>query len=106
LLQSLLSEAPIYRDLEQMKLADELGRMAELRGGDDPLVAELLVGKGPRQRAAELLAGTQLDNVAFRKSLVEGGRTVTLASEDSMIALARQLEPEYRRLRELNEQLD
>ena len=106
LLQSLLSEAPIYRDLEQMKLADELGRMAELRGGDDPLVAELLVGKGPRERAAELLAATKIDDVAFRKSLVEGGNTATLASEDALVALARQLEPEYRRLRELNEQLD
>ncbi len=106
LLQSLLSEAPIYRDLDQMKLADELGRFAELRGGDDPLVAELLVGKGPRQRAAELIAGTKIDDVAFRKSLIEGGRTVTLASDDSLIALARLLEPEYRRLRELSEQLD
>lgn len=106
LLQSLLSEAPIYRDLEQMKLADELSRMAELRGGDDPLVAELLVGKGPRDRAAELLAATKIDEVAFRKSLIEGGKTVTLASDDALIELARLLEPEYRRLRELNEQLD
>src|SRR5690606_19930566 len=90
LLQSLLSEAPIYRDLEQMKLADELGRMAELRGGDVPLVAELLVGKGPRERAAESLAATKVDDVAVRKSLVEGGNTATLASEDALVALARQ----------------
>ncbi len=106
LLQSLLSEAPIYRDLDQMKLADELGRMAELRGGDDPLVASLLVGQGPRQRAADLMAETKIDDLEYRKRLVEGGKTMTLVSEDAMIRLARLLEPEYRRIRELNEKLE
>lgn len=89
-----------------MKLADELGRMAELRGGDDPLVASLLVGRGLRERAAELVADTQIDDVELRKRLVEGGKTATLASDDPMIRLARLLEPEYRRLRELNEELE
>ncbi len=105
-MQSLMSEAPIYRDLEQMKLADELSRFAELRGGDDKLVAEMLVGKGPRQRAAELIAETKVDDLEFRKRLVEGGKTVVLATADPMIRLARVLEPEYRRLRELNERLE
>jgi len=105
-MQSLMSEAPIYRDLEQMKLADELSRFTELRGGDDPLVAELLVGIGPRQRAADLIAQTKVDDLEFRKKLVDGGKTVVLASNDPMVRLARVLEPEYRRLRELNERLE
>lgn len=105
-MQSLMSEAPIYRDLEQMKLADELSRFAELRGGDDKLVSEMLVGKGPRQRAAELIAETKVDDLEFRKKLVEGGKTVVLASNDPMVRMARVLEPEYRRLRELNERLE
>lgn len=105
-MQSLMSEAPIYRDLEQMKLADELSRFTELRGGDDKLIAEMFVGKGPRQRAAELIAETKVDDLEFRKRLVEGGKTVVLASTDPMIRLARILEPEYRRLRELNERLE
>ncbi len=106
LLRRLLSEAPIYRDLEQMKLADELGRFAELRGGDDPLVAEMLVGKSPRQRATDLLAGTKIDEPEFRKELIDGGKTVVLASDDTLVRLARILEPEYRRLREANERLE
>lgn len=105
-LQSLMSDAPIYRDLELMKLADELSRFAELRGGDDKLVAEMLVGKGPRQRAAELIAETKVDDLDFRKRLVDGGKTVVLASSDPIIRLARILKPEYRRLRELNERLE
>ncbi|TVP98079.1 MAG: S46 family peptidase [Planctomycetaceae bacterium] len=106
LLRGLLSEAPIYADLEQFKLADELTRLAESRGADDPLVVELLVGKGPRQRAAEMVQATELFDKGFRQSLVDGGKTAVLASSDPLIRMARLLEPEYRRLRELNDRLE
>lgn len=106
LLQALLSEAPIYRDLEHAKLTDELGRIIELRGANDPLVVKMLNGKGPRDRAAELIAGTKIDEVEFRKSLVDGGETAVNATNDTMIALAKLLESEYRRIRQQNEKLD
>ncbi len=73
LLQELTSSAPIYRDLEQAKLADELGRLVELRGGDDELVGKVLDGKSPRERAAELIAGTWPDEVPSRQKLIDGG---------------------------------
>jgi hypothetical protein len=106
LLQGLLSTAPVYSDLEQVKLADELSRLIESRGAEDSLVVEVLRGRGPRERAAELIAGTKLADVAARQSLVDGGQTVVLASDDSMIELARTLETEYRRLRKRNEEIE
>lgn len=106
LLQSLLSEAPLYRDLELTKLTDELGRITELRGANDPLVVKMLSGKGPRARATELLAGTKVDDLAVRKKLVDGGADAIAASDDSLIALAKLLEPEYRRIRQQNEKLE
>ncbi len=106
LLQGLLSDAPIYRDLELAKLADELGRMVELRGADDPAVVQMLGGKGPRDRAAELLNGTKLDDIAYRQSIVDGGLTAVAESSDPLVALARELVGEYRRIRELNEKLE
>ena len=106
LLQDLLSEAPIYEDLERAKLADELARFVEVRGGDDPLVAEVLSGQGPRQRAAQLASQTELDEVAARQKLVDGGRTAVLSSEDPLIRLALLMEESYRQLREKQEQLD
>ncbi len=106
LLQRLLSEAPLYRDLEMTKLADELGRMIELRGANDPLVVSMLSGKGPRDRAAELIAGTKIDEVPFRKQLIDGGEAAIAASTDSMVKLARLVESEYRRIRQENEKLD
>ncbi len=106
LLQDLLSEAPIYEDLERAKLADELSRFVEQRGADDLLVAQVLAGQGPRQRAGDLIAATQLADVAQRQALVDGGRTAVLASKDPLIGLALLLEPEYRRLRKRREELE
>ena len=105
LLQELTSSAPIYRDLEQVKLADELSRLIELRGAEDELIVQILAGKGPRARAVELLAGSKLDEVPERQKLIDGGINAVNASADKMIELAQILQPEYRRIRAINEQL-
>ena len=47
--QQLFSPAPIYDDLERVKLADSLSLLVERRGGDDPLVQQVLDGQGPRR---------------------------------------------------------
>jgi hypothetical protein len=104
--QRLLSPAPIYRDLERAKLADEISRLVELRGADDELVRAVLDGKGPRQRAAELVANTRLDEVATRQALIDGGIDNVMASDDPMIRLAKIVEPEYRRIRDRNEEIE
>ena len=106
LVQDLLSEAPIYDDLERVKLADEISRMVEHRGGDDPLVAEVLDGKSPRERAAELVEGTKLSDVPVRKEYLDGDLTKIESSDDPMIQLARRLEDEYRKIRTTSEELD
>lgn len=106
LLQSLLSTAPIYADLEQVQLADELARLIQWRGGDDPLVQQILDGKSPRELAAALVGGTKLSEVDQRKKLVDGGKEAVESTNDPLIGLARTLEPEYRRIHELNEEID
>ncbi len=106
LLQELLSTAPIYADLEQVKLADELASMIERRGADDRLVVELMSGRGPRERAADLVKQTTLFDVDVRRQLIDGGIDRVLASNDPMIKLARKMEEEYRRLRKLNEEIE
>ena len=105
LLQQLLSPAPMYPDLEQALLADSLASFSELRGGDNEWVQKALAGKGPRARAAELVNGTQLGEVAARRALVEGGQAAIAASQDPMIQLARLMEPEARRLRTIREEM-
>src|SRR2546423_1246068 len=73
--------------------------MVELLGANDPLVKQVLNGKTPEARAAELIDGTKLKDVAFRKQLAEGGKQAVDASNDPMIALARLVDPKARELR-------
>ncbi len=105
LLQDLFSPAPIYPDKAKAELADSLALFVERRGGDDPLVAQVLDGKSPEARAAELVDGTGLVEVDFRKQLADGGRKAIESSADPLIRLARLMEPEARRLRQEQEEL-
>jgi hypothetical protein len=97
--QALFSEAPIYDDLEAVKLADSLGLLAETLGINHDLVRGILAGRSPRERARELVRGTALKEVAVRKKLFEGGQAAIDASGDPMIGLAKSIDPAARRLR-------
>ncbi len=100
----LFSDAPIYEDLETVQLADSLGMMAEVLGGENEIVQMVLAGKSPRDRAAELVQGTALKDVAVRKRLADGGLKAIQDSSDPMIQLARLIDPETRRVRQAFEQ--
>ena len=106
LLQQLYSEAPIYPDLEQVLLADSIAKTLEQRGFDDPLCQEILAGKSPADRAAELIGGTELLSVENRKTIAAGGIDAIHNSQDPLIQLARIINPEVRRIRTITDQLD
>jgi hypothetical protein len=102
--QMLFSEAPIYDDLETLKLADGLSFWMTEAGADDPLVVKVLAGKSPRDRAAEIIAGTKLKDVSVRRELASGGFDAIAASQDAMIELARMVDEPARRVRKTFEQ--
>jgi hypothetical protein len=102
--QELFSTAPIYDDVQTVLLADSLGMLLEKKGTNDPLVKQVLAGKSPQQRAAELVRGTKLADVAVRRRLAEGGLKAIEASEDPMIRLARLVDPASRAIRSRFEQ--
>jgi len=102
--QDLFSEAPIYKDLETVKLADSLALLMETLGADDETVKKALAGKSPRARAAELINGTRLDDVGVRKALASGGAAAIEASTDPMIAFARLVDAPARALRKTYEE--
>jgi hypothetical protein len=93
--QELYSEAPIYDDLETVELTDSLSHWVEVEGADDPLVKQVLAGKSPQQRAAELVRTSKLRDVATRKRMAEGGA----AASDPMIEVARIVDARSRQLR-------
>ena len=101
--QQLFSAAPIYDDLETLKLADSLSMLVEKMGADNELVEKILAGKSPRDRAAELIHGTKLRSVEDRKRLAAGGVKGIEASADPMIQLALLVDPKSRAVRKRDE---
>jgi hypothetical protein len=106
LLQELLSEAPLYEDLERVQLADELARLIDDRGGNDPIVALALAGKNPKERANQLIDQTELFSLETRKKLAAGGLAGIMDSKDPMIQLARSMETEYRKVHEAMDSIE
>ena len=91
--QRLFSATPSYKDLEKLMLADSLADMQEQQP-NDPVLVKALAGKSPKDRAAELIDGSKLDDPAFRKQLYEGGEAAVSASSDPLIVLMRTIEPD------------
>jgi hypothetical protein len=95
----LFSPAPIYPELERVRLAGSLSFLAEQLGGEHPLVKKVLDNHSPADRAAALIGGTKLADVAERKRLAGEGQKAIDDSDDPLIALAKLVDDEARKLR-------
>jgi hypothetical protein len=89
--------------LQQLRLADSLTYLAEQLGYDNPMVQRVLAGKSPQERATDLILGSKLKDVAVRKKLWEGGKAAIEAANDPMIAVAKAIDAEARKLRKVIE---
>ncbi len=99
----IFSDEPIYDDYEILKLADSLTLLASTFGADNEMVRKILAGKSPKERAFELVSGTKLKDVAVRKQLYAGGKAAVDASTDSMIEIARLVDPYARKIRKVSD---
>jgi hypothetical protein len=97
--RQMASEAPIFPGNEQAKLEATLAVMVKMLGENNALVKQILAGKAPKARAAELIAGTKLGDAATRKALLAGGKPAVDASTDSFVAIARLIDARARELR-------
>jgi hypothetical protein len=97
----LFSEEPIYDDYEQLRLADSLMCLAEQLGYDNPVVQKVLAGKSPQDRAADLVLGSKLKDVAVRNRLFDGGKPAVDSASDPMILLAKAIDSDARKLRKV-----
>jgi len=93
----LFSPAPIYKDLEEATLAGTLQMSLEELGPDDEFIKIVLNGRSPEEVAKDLINGSKLDDVEFRKSLIEGGEKAVKKCKDPLIVLARKLDPIWRK---------
>ena len=97
--QSLLSDAPIYPELEKLTLTFSLTKMREALGPDHPYVRKTLGKQSPAQLAAELIDRSGLANGDVRKRLLDGGQAAIDASTDPMIAFVRTIDDDMRAAR-------
>ena len=101
--QELFSEAPVYGALGKLMLAQVFTEMRDTLGLSDPVVKQILAGRTPAEAAEAYVSGSKLHSAAERKRLFEGGQKAIDASTDTMIALARLVDPRARELRKRNE---
>lgn len=116
----MLSNAPVYKELEIAKLTWSLTKIREDLSPDHPMVKKMLGQKSPAEVAKALVDGTRLDLLAApepgkdpktgkplpatpdtfsRTALFNGGKAVIDASKDPMIEFARSFDAEARAIR-------
>ncbi len=99
----LFSTSPIYDDYEILRLTDSLTDFAEKFGANDPLVKQALAGKSTHARAVELVSGTKLKDVAFRKDLYTKNAKALSAAHDPILDLARLVDGPARNVRKIHD---
>jgi hypothetical protein len=90
---ALLSDAPLYPELEEAVLGGWLEAARRALGDDDPFVKAALQGRPARDVAHGAISGTQLLDMMGRKALVDAGAAAIRASADPLLALARRVDP-------------
>ena len=96
----LFSPEPVYNDYEILRLTDSLTDFAARFGANDSLVKQFLAGKSPKARATELVTGTKLKDVAFRKQLYGKDAAALAAAHDPMLDFARMIEGPAQQIRQ------
>ena len=97
------AKTPIAADVEQVRLSFSLERMREYLGPDHAVVKAVLGTTGLDERSRQLVTGSTLADPAVRVKLYDGGQPAIASSKDPMIALARAVDAESRRLRTIYE---
>lgn len=90
---ALFSAKPIHPEVEQLKLQHFLTVMAMELGANDPAVKTALGGKSPAVRAAELVNGTKVLDVAARRALYGQSPEQVAQADDAMVQFALALDP-------------
>jgi len=97
--QGLKADAPIYPELEILRLSFGLERMREWLGPDHPVVRQVFGKDSPDSLAERLVRQSALGNATSRMELFDGGQAAIEASQDPMIRLAAAVDPAARALR-------
>lgn len=94
---------PYYKEQEIFLFTKGLEEAARELGAAHPYVRAMLAGRSAAEVAKAAVEGSKLSDPEVRMALLAGGQQAIDASRDSMIALARKLDPISRELRKKQE---
>ena len=97
--QEISAPIPVYKDLDELKLAFLFTFIRRDLGTDDPFVQKMLGKESPEQLAHRLVSGTHLDDPKVREGLYKGGQAAIAASADPMIVFVASIDRELRAVR-------
>ena len=97
--QEISAPIPVYKDLEELKLAYLFTFIRRDLGTDDPFVQKMLGKESPEQLAHRLVSGSHLDDPKAREALYTGGQAAIAASADPMIVFVASIDPDMRAVR-------
>jgi hypothetical protein len=97
--QEIAAPIPVYKDLEELRLAYWFSVFRRELGTDDAFVRKLLGSESPEQLAHRLVTETHLEAPAVRVGLYDGGASAIAASSDPLIRLAVNIDPDLRAVR-------
>ncbi|MCX5783278.1 MAG: S46 family peptidase, partial [Elusimicrobia bacterium] len=89
----LFSSAPIYKEMEEHMFAAYLQMLKDELGEKDSFVVAALGGQSPKTLAQQLVSGTKLENVEYRKELIAGGKDAVEKSTDPFVMWVRKVDP-------------
>jgi hypothetical protein len=95
---ALFSEAPIYPEFEEARLAHSLAYWKSVMP-DHPLVEQVLRGRSPEVAGRDFVRESKLAQIPVRKKLAKGGKAAIEQSDDPMIKLALAVDADSRAVR-------
>ncbi len=84
--RSLLAPIPFYKDLEEVMLRSQLVIAAKNLDEDDPFLKAVLKGRTPEQAAKEIIAGSKIGDIEYRRQLLGGNSSSVENSDDTFLA--------------------
>ena len=99
LYQEIYSSAPIYTNIETVKLAASMRFMRDRLGFDHPVIAATLQNKNPELVAKRLVTTTKLREITARKLLAAASNFSETVSQDPLLEFVAEIDPYSRKLR-------
>jgi hypothetical protein len=97
--QEISAPVPVFKDMEEVKIAWLFTSIRRNLGADDPFVRKMLGKESPEQLAHRLVSETHLEDAKVREGLYTGGQAAVAASTDPMIIFSASMDSDLRAVR-------